>query len=238
MTDDLTTLSDLTIAPLPVPASGPTRVLIVDDNPVVRRGLRSYLEISDEIEVVGEASDGILAESMVRTLHPDVVLLDVRMPRRDGIETAKVIAGETEVVMLTFTDEPEHIRAALEAGASGYLVHGAFDASTLVQTVRGAAQGVGAFSAAALQVLREPRAAARPDPAAARLQAQERFGLSERQGELMDLIAQGKTNAEIAGELYLAEKTVKNHVNAIFGKLVVTNRGEAIALWLGTRTQA
>lgn len=223
---------DLTIA-VPEVSDAPTRILIVDDNSVVRTGLRSLLEISDLIEVVGEAGDGVLAESMVRTLKPDVVLLDVRMPRRDGVQTARAIAGETTVIMLTFTDEPEHIRAALDAGASGYLVHGSFDATTLVHTVRSAAMGAGAFSHQALAAIRGT--ALREDPEVERRRRQQRFDLSDRQGELMELIARGKTNAEIAAELYLAEKTVKNHVNAIFGKLVVTNRSEAIAVWLGTR---
>jgi len=225
-------LEDLTI-PLSAQAEGPTRILVVDDNPVVRTGLRSLLETSDLVEVVGEAGDGVLAESMVRSLHPDVVLLDVRMPRRDGVQTARAIASETTVVMLTFTDEPEHIRAALDAGASGYLVHGSFDATTLVHTVRSAALGAGAFSHQALAVLRGGSRAA--DPEVERRRRQQRFDLSDRQVELMELIARGKTNSEIARELYLAEKTVKNHVNAIFGKLVVTNRSEAIAVWLGTR---
>ncbi|NPC95272.1 response regulator transcription factor [Nocardioides sp. zg-DK7169] len=225
---------DLTIA-TPATATGPTRTLIVDDNPVVRTGLRSLLESSAEIEIVGEAADGVLAESMVHSLRPDVVLLDVRMPRRDGVQTARAIAGETTVIMLTFTDEPEHIRAALAAGASGYLVHGSFDASTLVHTVRQAALGAGAFSRQALEAIRDIRAP--HDPAEERRERQRRFDLSDRQGELMALIAQGMSNAEIARELYLAEKTVKNHVNAIFAKLVVTSRSEAIAVWLGTRAQ-
>lgn len=223
---------DLTLA-VPEVSDAPTRILIVDDNSVVRTGLRSLLEISDLIDVVGEAGDGVLAESMVRTLKPDVVLLDVRMPRRDGVQTARAIADETTVIMLTFTDEPEHIRAALDAGASGYLVHGSFDATTLVHTVRSAAMGAGAFSHQALAAIRGT--ALREDPEVERRRRQQQFDLSDRQGELMELIAQGKTNAEIAGELFLAEKTVKNHVNAIFGKLVVTNRSEAIAVWLGTR---
>jgi DNA-binding NarL/FixJ family response regulator len=226
MTDDLTLVA-------PERPARAITVLVVDDNAVVRRGLLSYLETSELIDVVGEASDGLLAESMVRSLGPDVVLLDVRMPRRDGIETAKVIADLTTVVMLTFTDEPQHIRAALAAGASGYLVHGAFDADTLVQTVLGAAQGTGAFSAQALEVIRNT--GSHRDEQSARELARAAFGLSDRQAELMDLIAQGRTNAEIAATLYLAEKTVKNHVNAIFGKLVVTNRAEAIAVWLGTK---
>ncbi|MEO9322610.1 response regulator transcription factor [Nocardioides sp. C4-1] len=229
---DLPDLTNLTIASLDV-AAGPVRTLIVDDNPVVRTGLRSLLDASPDVEVVGEAGDGILAESMVRNLSPDVVLLDVRMPRRDGVQTARVIAPLTTVVMLTFTDEPEHIRAALDAGAAGYLVHGSFDASTLVHTVRQAAQGAGAFSRQALEVIREGRASA--DHAVEHEDRQRQFDLSERQRELMELISRGLTNAEIAAELYLAEKTVKNHVNAIFGKLVVTNRSEAIAVWLGRR---
>jgi len=232
MTDEV---SELTVTEPPAAGApdAPVRVLIVDDNAIVRRGLRSFLETSDRVEVVGEASDGILAESMVNTLNPDVVLLDVRMPRRDGVETARLIADKCTVVMLTFTEEPQHIRSAIAAGASGYLVHGSFDAATLVQTVLGAALGTGAFSPQAMQVIWGSGAGV--DPQAQRREAQERFGLSDRQGELMELIVQGKTNAEIAAELYLAEKTVKNHVNAIFGKLVVSNRSEAIATWLGTR---
>ncbi|MEZ0577369.1 response regulator [Nocardioides sp. MH1] len=225
-------VEDLTI-PLPERSDAPTRVLIVDDNPVVRKGLRSLLETSERIEVVGEASDGILAESMVHTLRPEIVLLDVRMPRRDGVQTAQAIAGLTTVIMMTFTDEPEHIRAALAAGASGYLVHGSFDADSLVHTILGAALGAGAFSRQALEAIRATGLSA-SDPEAERRKRQERFGLSDRQGELMELIVQGKSNGQIAGELFLAEKTVKNHVNAIFGKLVVTNRAEAIALWMGT----
>lgn len=224
---------DLTI-PLPVQSDAPTTVLIVDDNPVVRKGLRSLLETSDRIEVVGEASDGVLAESMVHTLEPDIVLLDVRMPRRDGVQTAQLIADRTTVIMMTFTDEPEHIRAALAAGASGYLVHGSFDANTLVHTILGAALGAGAFSRQALEAIRTVGLRTE-DPEAERRRRQQQFGLSDRQGELMELIVQGKTNGQIAGELFLAEKTVKNHVNAIFGKLLVTNRAEAIALWMGTK---
>ncbi len=226
--------NELTLV-VPEASQAPTRVLVVDDNVMVRKGLRSLLETSDLIEVVGEASDGIHAESMVRALRPEVVLLDVRMPRRDGVQTAQAIAGLTTVIMLTFTDEPEHIRAAVAAGASGYLVHGTFDAGSLVQTVRGAVLGGGAFSRQALEALRTPTAAA--DPAVVQRERQAQFGLSERQAELMDLIARGMSNGEIAGTLFLSEKTVKNHINGIFGRLVVTSRAEAIAVWLGTTGQ-
>lgn len=221
---------------LPEASAHPTTVLIVDDNVMVRNGLRSLLESSDLIDVVGEASDGIQAEAMVRALRPEVVLLDVRMPRRDGVATAQVIAELTTVIMLTFTDEPEHIRSAVAAGASGYLVHGSFDAGSLVQTVRGAVLGGGAFSRQAIDALRQGATA--PDPAKAMQERRDRFGLSERQAELMELIARGMNNGEIASTLFLSEKTVKNHINGIFGKLVVTSRAEAIALWLGTAEQA
>lgn len=227
-------MEDLTIV-VPESSESPTRVLVVDDNVMVRKGLRSLLETSDLIEVVGEASDGIQAESMVRALEPEVVLLDVRMPRRDGVQTARAIADRTTVIMLTFTDEPEHIRSAVAAGASGYLVHGSFDANSLVHTVRSAALGGGAFSRQALEALRSGAAPA--DPAEQLAERQRAFGLSERQAELMDLIARGMTNGEIAKTLFLSEKTVKNHINGIFGKLVVSSRAEAIALWLGTADQ-
>lgn len=113
-------------------------------------------------------------------------------------------------------------------------MHGAFDADTLVQTVVSAAMGTGAFSR---QVLEALRTAAAPAADTVALRARETYALSERQAELMELICQGLSNREIAGRLYLAEKTVKNHVNAILGKLGARNRSEAIAAWLGTRSE-
>ncbi len=210
----------------------PTTVLIVDDNVIVRRGLRSLLETSPLVTVVGEASDGVQAESMVRALRPEAVLLDVRMPRRDGVETAAAIAGLSTVIMLTFTEEPDSIRNAVAAGASGYLIHGSFDADSLVQTVRCAVLGTGAFSRQAVEVLRG--GAATEDPRELEARRRARFGLSERQAEIMGFISRGMSNADIAKACYLSDKTVKNHINGIFGKLVVANRGQAIATWLGT----
>lgn len=223
---------DLTLPVAEAPEDS-TTVLIVDDNVIVRKGLRSLLETSDLIDVVGEASDGIQAESMVRALRPEVVLLDVRMPRRDGVQTVAEIADLTTVIMLTFTDEPESIRRAVAGGASGYLVHGTFDADSLVQTIRGSVLGGGVFSRQALAALRAG-SAPQPDPEEQSRRRRVEFGLSERQAEIMDMIARGLSNADIARVCFLSEKTVKNHINGIFGKLVVTNRGEAIATWLGT----
>lgn len=211
-------------------ADRPVTVLVVDDNAVVRTGLRGLLETSSAVHVVGEAWDGERAAELARSLQPDVVLLDVRMPRRDGVSAAREISAFSRVLMMTFTDDPAVIREALAAGATGYLVHGAFASDDLVATVLSVAHGTGAFSAAAIEAL---RAASAPEPAEAGSRQRPDLGLSERQAEIMDLIASGLTNLEVARRCYLSEKTVKNHVNHIFARLGVRNRAEAVSLWLG-----
>lgn len=208
----------------------PTKVLIVDDNDVVRMGLRSLLEASAELMIVGEARNGEQAVELTRKLQPDVVLLDVRMPHRDGVSVVAEICAFATVIMLTFSDEPEVVRSAVAAGASGYLVHGMFDAGTLAQTVRGAASGSGAFTASALDALRP---SLRGPPAVTGLRAGGHH-LTERQVEVMEVIAAGRTNPQIARAFFLSEKTVKNHINQIFARLDVGSRAEAIAVWLGT----
>ncbi|MBO0812115.1 MAG: response regulator transcription factor [Microlunatus sp.] len=200
-------------------------VVIADDNTVVRMGIRSLLATAPGIRVVAEAGDGVTAAAAVRRRRPDVLLLDVRMPRQDGVSTATDIAGLTNIVMLTYSEAPEVVGAAVQAGAKGYLVHGHFGPEELIGAVRMAARGIGAFSGPALAALQAPAA-----PSAAMKASS--FGLSEREGEVMDLIAQGATNGEIALQLFISEKTVKNHVNRIFAKLQVANRGSAVALWL------
>jgi DNA-binding NarL/FixJ family response regulator len=157
------------------------------------------------------------------------VLLDVRMPRRDGISVAAELAGRMRVLMLTFSDEPATIRDALRAGAIGYLVHGQFDADDLVGAVVGAAAGTGVLSPPAMAVLRETMAT--PPPVDDR-RDRASFGLTEREQEIMDLVAAGLRNGEIARRCFVAEKTVKNHLNRIFAKLGVDGRSEAIVLWL------
>lgn len=199
---------------------------LVDDSDVVRRGLRTLLELDGEIEIVGEAADGDAALELVARLHPDIVLLDVRMPRRDGLSVVAELSDSTKVLMMTFSDEPAVIRSALEAGAIGYLVHGTFDAGALSSIVRSAAAGSRALSGPALDAVFERG----PAP----LAAAKEFDLSPRQSEVMDLVAGGHTNGSIARTLFLTEKTVKNHINQIFTKLGASNRGQAIALWLGT----
>ncbi|WP_375426533.1 response regulator transcription factor [uncultured Friedmanniella sp.] len=200
------------------------RVALADDNAVVRMGVRSLLATAEDIDVVGEASNGVEAVALVRRACPDVMLLDVRMPRQDGVLTASEIAEQTAVIMLTYSESPEIIAAAVRAGARGYLVHGHFDEDELLGAVRMAARGMGTFSAQAVRALSNPT----PGRAALAL----RYGLSEREADIMQLIAQGAANREIAAELFIAEKTVKNHINRIFTKLQANNRGHAVALWL------
>ena len=207
----------------------PVNVLVVDDNAVVRSGLCGLLAAAPEIHVVGEAWDGERAVELARVLLPDVVLLDVRMPRRDGVSAAREIAGISRVLMMTFTDDHQVIRDAVAAGASGYLVHGAFDTGDLISSIQAVARGTGVFSTAALQALRTPENP--PEPTASPASSGPELGLSERQAEILALIADGLSNGEIATRCFLSEKTVKNHINRIFATLGVRTRSEAIALW-------
>lgn len=207
----------------------PFSVLIVDDSPVVRAGLRALIGTEADLSVAGEASNGDEAVRMAAATRPDVILLDVRMPHRDGLSVVAELAGRSAVLMLTFTDDAGVISRALGAGAVGYLVHGTFDASALSHMIRGAAAGIGAFSGPALTALRTT-AAAVESPYGLR---DGDHSLSPRQVEVMDLVAQGRSNSDIARSLFVAEKTVKNHINQIFAALGVTTRAEAIAAWVG-----
>lgn len=247
----------------------PPRVLVVDDNVVVRSGLVALLEVSG-IEVVGEAGDGQNAVEMAERLKPDLVLLDVRMPLMDGVAAAEILSRTTRVIMLTYTDDPQVVRAAIGKGAVGYLVHGSFTPEELTAAVHTAVGGRHPLSEVAVSALvgavrqgsdeaepaepanapspTSPAEAAEPapvpsaGPAPPPQQARHsgdgvdtaRFGLSDREIDVMSLIVQGRSNNEIASRLFLAEKTVKNHVNRIYAKLGVTSRAAAIAVWMGT----
>jgi DNA-binding NarL/FixJ family response regulator len=207
----------------------PVTVLVVDDNAVVRSGLCGLLNVSDDIHVVGEAWDGERAVELTRALLPDVVLLDVRMPRRDGVSAAREISALSRVLMMTFTEDHQVIRDAFDAGACGYLVHGGFDAADLVAGILAVARGSGIFSLEALRALRSTPVAR--DVVSAQPAPPPDLGLSQRQTEIMELIAAGLSNGEIAERCFLSEKTVKNHINRIFAGLGVRTRSEAIALW-------
>lgn len=203
------------------------RVLIVDDNPVIRMGLRSLLDAQEGIEVVGEAADGNEAVALNTEFSPDVVLCDVRMPGLDGVGAAALMAPTTNVLMLTYSEDLDVIRSAMATGARGYLVHGAHQPDEIIAAVISASRGSSVLGPAAARALLSEASSPRPG---ARHSA---LGLTAREVEVMDYVASGMTNREIAKVCFLAEKTVKNHLNNIFPKLAVTTRAEAVSLWLG-----
>lgn len=222
--------------------SDSVRVMVVDDNPVVRSGLVALLEAGDHIEVIAEAGDGRRAIELAGHLRPDLVLLDVRMPLVDGVEAAGELSKHTRVLMLTYTEDPEVVRSAIRNGAAGYLVHGTFTAEELEAAVLGAVTGTSnplspVAVAAVLDGIKNQPASSSDVPQQLDLHRAS-LGLSAREAEVMDRMSAGLTNGEIAGELFLSEKTVKNHVNRIYAKIGVESRAAAIALWLGTASQS
>lgn len=221
----------------------PVRVLIADDNAVIRMGLRLMLNAEPTVELVGEASDGAEALALAQETKPDVVLLDVRMPGTSGLEVVGDLSAFTCVLMLTSSDEDDTIWTAMQAGARGYLVYGTFDETGIVPNIRAAAGGGSVLSPPAARALlnaasRLPApetASGEPVPASPGAPRPELAALlSDREAGVMQLLAAGRTNTEIATTLFLAPKTVKNHVNRIFAKLHVTTRAQAVAVWLGT----
>lgn len=194
------------------------KVLIVDDEALIRAGLRLVLDGAKEIRIVGEAEDGIEAERLARELRPDVVLMDVRMPRRDGVQATAAVRALPEapaVVVLTAFATDEFVLGALRAGAAGFLLKHT-PPPQLVDAIRQATAGTMSFS---------PEALSRLVSASVRVPGTERVAsLSAREAEIADLVALGLTNADIAGRLYLSLPTVKTHLARIFDKLAVTNR--------------
>ncbi len=194
------------------------RVLITDDHSVVRQGLRMFLSLDPDIQVVGEASDGREALDMARILRPDVVLMDLLMPVMAGIEATQLIRKEmpdVEVVALTSVLEDASVTGAVRAGAIGYLLKDT-NVEELHRAVRGAAEGkVYLASEAAARLMREVRAPENPE------------ALTDREAEILMLLARGKANKQIASSLYISEKTVKAHVSAILVKLGVQSRTQA-----------
>jgi len=196
----------------------PIRTLITDDHKVVRRGLRGFLELDPELEVVGEASNGEEALDMARRLEPDVVLMDLLMPVMDGIEATREIRRqlpEVEVVALTSVLEDASVTGAIRAGAIGYLLK-TTEADELCEAIRAAASGqVRLAPEAASRLMREVRSPTGPE------------ALTERESGVLKLIARGKANKQIARELFIDEKTVKSHVHSILSKLGVRSRTQA-----------
>ena len=194
------------------------RVLITDDHGVVRQGLRMFLSLDPDIQVVGEAQDGQEALAMARELKPDVVLMDLLMPVMDGLESTKTIRTElpeVEVIALTSVLEGASVTGAVRAGAIGYLLKDT-DAEELHRAIRGAAEGrVQLAPEAAARLMREVRAPENPE------------ALTDRETEVLRLLARGKANKQIASALFVEEKTVKAHVSSILRKLGVHSRTQA-----------
>lgn len=206
------------------------RVLIADDQELVRTGLSMILDAQPDIEVVGAASDGIEAVALARSLRPDVCLFDIRMPGLDGIDATRAIAGPgveepMAVVIITTFDQDEYVFAALRAGARGFLLKDA-GAALLGQAVRAAASGDALIAPNVTVRLLEAFAGAAP--AAPVRQPIE--PLTDREEQVLAGVARGLSNSEIAGELYITLSTVKTHVASLMAKLGARNRVET-AIW-------
>ncbi|MEU4722371.1 response regulator transcription factor [Nonomuraea dietziae] len=204
-------------------------VALVDDEAMIRVGLRMVLSGESDIQVVGEAADGVEALELVARTRPDVVLIDVRMPRMDGLEAARRLVREhpdSKVIVLTTFDEDEHVAAALRAGVSGFLLKVA-PPEHLIEAVRTVAAGGGLLDpAVTLRVI--AAFAAQPDPSQVTSRAAELESLTSRETDVLKLLAQGLTNTQIATRLYLGEATVKTHLSRILMKLNVTTRVQAV----------
>lgn len=200
-----------------------TTVVLADDHPLVRQGMRAVIDPLPDVQVVGEADDGAQAVRVCVELNPDVVLMDLQMPTMDGIEaTRQVLARcpDTSVLILTMYDDDEMVFEAVSSGASGYLLKGA-DGADIVGAIRVAATGQAVFGAALAVRLqswfgnRPPRDDPFPQ-------------LTERESEILEGVAAGRTNGEIGAALFLSPKTVANNLTVILDKLQVAHRAEAI----------
>ncbi len=231
------------------PDGRPIRVLLVDDQVLVRSGFSLILGVEPDLVVVGEAGDGATAVRLTRELAPDLVLMDVQMPGMDGIEATRIIVGEglAKVVILTTFDHDDYVFAGLAAGASGFLLKNA-DADHLIEAVRAVADGhallapevtrrviaqmtapgghEGSADGSAPPPPRDPREPGEPrGPRDPRLDL-----LTPRELEVLGLVGRGLSNAEIAQELFLGEATVKTHLSNVFGKLHLRDRVQAVVL--------
>ena len=215
--------------------SAPVRVLLVDDQLLVRSGFSLILSVEDDIEVIGQASDGEEAVRLTRELRPDVVLMDVQMPLMDGIEaTRRIVADDlARVVILTTFDRDDYVFAGLAAGASGFLLKNA-DADHLIEAVRAVSGGHALLAPEVTRrvieqmttgLLADARGVPRRPDRDPRLDE-----LTPRELEVLGLVGRGLSNAEIAGRLFVGEATVKTHLSNVFAKLHLRDRVQAVVL--------
>lgn len=205
----------------------PIRVLLADDHPVYRDGLAALLASVDGLEVVGTAEDGHSAVALAAELQPDVVVMDVQMPGLDGIEATRRVTTASPhigVVMLTMAEEDTTLFSAMQAGARGYLLKGANQAE-ITRAVTAVARGEAIFGPAIARRIADFFAGG---PAAGSAAEQAFPQLTAREREILELVAAGRSNAQIASTLFLSPKTVRNNVSNIFAKLHVADRAEAI----------
>jgi DNA-binding NarL/FixJ family response regulator len=203
------------------------RVVVADDQPLLRAGIVAILDMQEDLEVVGEADDGAHAVRLVRELEPDVVLMDVQMPHVDGIEATRQLAGSTaRIVMLTTFDLDRYVYDAMTAGAAGFLLKDTRPES-LVQSVRAAARGEALLAPQVTRRLVE-EFVRRPAPGA--VNDQRLAGLTPREREVLTEIGRGQSNAEIAAALFLSQATVRTHVTRVFAKMRLRDRSQAVVL--------
>ncbi len=211
----------------------PVRLVVVDDQALVRSGFASILNSEDDLELVGEAADGAEALEVCRTTRPDVVVMDIRMPVMDGIESTRRLLAEhgdtaPRVLVVTTFDLDELVHAALRAGASGFLLKDA-PPDDLFRAVRSVAAGDALIAPSITRRLLGHFANAAPSTATAAATAAV-AGLTEREREVLSLIARGLTNQEIAASMFVAETTVKTHVGRVFMKLGARDRVQAVVV--------
>jgi DNA-binding NarL/FixJ family response regulator len=201
------------------------RILVADDHPLFRDGMRSLLGSLSSCEVIGEAANGAEAVSLAQTLQPDIVLMDLQMPGINGIEATRRIVQTSPhigVIVVTMFEDDDSIFAALRAGARGYVLKGA-DQAEIVRVLEAVARGEALFGPSIAARVMNYFAAPRPQA-----QAEVFPELTEREREVLQLIARGHSNGDIAEQLVISLKTVRNHVSNIFSKLQVADRAEAI----------
>ena len=201
------------------------RVLIADDHPLFRDGMHGLLESVPDTEVIGEAASGEEAVTLAETLQPDVILMDIKMPGINGLQAMREIlhtSPHIRILIVSMLEDDDSVFAAMRAGACGYVPKGA-DQTQMLRAIRAVANGEAIFGPSIAQRLIGFFSTSRPS-----VQARIFPELTERESEILGLIAQGRTNEDIAGQLVLSLKTVRNHVSNIFSKLQVADRAQAI----------